>query len=140
MTDAVTVVRGFLDDVRSGRAPDHANRYMAASVRAHQIESEGETTVLRTPADYAAHVREFLDAFGAFTLEVTECFGAGDKVYARWRQTGRHLASLNGETPTGAPLISIASCVYRVEDGRIAEYWIQVERKGMELQLERLAA
>ncbi|MBJ7988184.1 ester cyclase, partial [Bacillus cereus] len=27
--------------------------------------------------------------------------------------------------------------VYRVEDGKIAEYWIQIDRSGIQNQLER---
>lgn len=54
-----------------------------------------------------------------------------------WVQRGRHLASLEGETPTGAPVTDIASAVYRVRDGRIVEYWIQADRKGLEIQVRR---
>ncbi len=31
----------------------------------------------------------------------------------------------------------LASAVYRVADGRIVEYWIQVDRAGTEAQLRR---
>jgi predicted ester cyclase len=102
------------------------------------MTAEGTTTVMRTPEDYAAHVREFLTLFGPFVLKVEEVLASGDRVFVRWRQEGRHLQSLDGEKPTGAPLIEITSVVYRVEAGRIAEYWLQTDRKGLELQLERL--
>ncbi|HEY8615024.1 ester cyclase [Phenylobacterium sp.] len=134
------VVRGFLADVRSGRHPDLADQYLASSVRAHQVTSEGEAVVVRTPADYAAHVREFLALYGDFAFEVVECLAADDRVYVRWRQTGRHLASQSGERPTGAPLTDISSAVYRVRGGRIVEYWIQTDRLGMDLQVRRAVA
>jgi hypothetical protein len=44
---------------------------------------------------------------------------------------------VNSEAPTtggsgsGRPLTEIGSAVYRVEGGRIAEYWIQLDRLGM---------
>ena len=131
------VVRGFLDQVRSGRDPSAVARFFAPKVAAHQLTSEGETTVVRTPADYAAHVHEFLALFGAFDFRVEELIAQGDRVHVRWRQRGRHLGSLDGEKPTGAPLTEISSAVYRVEGGRIVEYWIQTDRKGLELQLAR---
>ncbi|ETT39919.1 hypothetical protein C161_03694 [Paenibacillus sp. FSL R5-192] len=34
-------------------------------------------------------------------------------------------------------IIEIASAVYRVENEQIAEYWIQIDRMGIEKQLER---
>ena len=133
-----TVVRAFLADIRSGKDPDAAARYFAPQVRAHQMTAEGIQTVVRTPADYARHVREFLDLFGRYRLTVEEVLPAGDKVFVRWRQDGCHCGSVAGESPTGRPLVEITSVVYRVQDTRIAEYWLQTDRKGLELQLERL--
>lgn len=132
-----SVVMGFLRDVRSGRHPDLAGAYMAPVVQAHQVTSEGERTIARTPGEYADHVREFLTLFGDFRFEVEECLASGDKVYVRWRQTGQHLTSLNGEAATRAPLIDISSAVYRVSRGQIVEYWIQSDRTGLQLQVER---
>lgn len=132
-----SVVMGFLRDVRSGRHPDLAGAYMAPIVQAHQVTSEGQQTIERTPQDYADHVREFLALFGDFRFEVEEVIAAGDRVYVRWRQTGQHVSSLNGERPTKAALVDISSAVYRVRGGQIVEYWIQSDRLGLQLQVER---
>lgn len=135
-----SVVRGFFRDVRSGAHPDWADHYFAPLVTAHQVTSEGESRVIRTPGAYATHVRKFLDLFGEFRLELVDVLASDDKVYVRWRQTGRHLVSLGGEAPTGAPLVDIASAVYRVRRGRIVEYWIRSDRKGLEIQVGRAVA
>jgi predicted ester cyclase len=74
--------------------------------------------------------------YGPFGFEITELIAQGDKVYARWKQTGKHLAEIDGHAATGRPLIELASAVYRVENGRIAEYWIQIDRLGFEKQLQ----
>lgn len=134
--DARAVVSGFLSDVRSGRDPDAASLYFAPEVAAHQLTAEGERVVMRSPADYAAHVREFLKLFGPFELTIDELLVDGDKAYVRWTQRGHHLHSLDGEAPSGRPLVEITSVVYRVAGGRIVEYWLQTDRKGMELQLK----
>lgn len=133
------VVQGFLDTVRTGRDPDAAARYFAPQVLAHQMTSEGETTVVRTPQDYAAHVREFLATYGQFSLEVADVIADGDRVFVWWRQHGHHVGPVNSEHPTGAPLTSIAAAVYLVRSGRITEYWILEDRKGLDIQLQRLA-
>ena len=132
------VVRAFLSEVRSGRNPDAAAQYFAPQVQAHQMTSEGGQTVIRTPKDYARHVREFLALFGRFQFTVEEVIPAADKVFVRWRQLGCHCGSIAGEKPTGKPLVEITSVVYRVRDSRIVEYWLQTDRKGLELQRERL--
>ncbi|XOI98244.1 ester cyclase [Paenibacillus polymyxa] len=134
---AEQIVRTFFEEVRSGRNPNYASDVMAEQVLAHQVISEEEVTVTRTPSDYADHVREMIEAYGEFSLEIQELLTQGDKVYVRWRQTGTHVGDVDGYTPTNLPVIEIASAVYRVENERIAEYWIQIDRLGIEKQLER---
>lgn len=130
------VVQRFFQLVRSGKQPDAAHDYMAEQVLAHQMTAENETTVHRTPANYADHVREMLDAYGTFQLEVQELLAQEDRVYVRWKQTGTHIGEVDGFPPTGKPIVEIASAVYRVEDAKIVEYWIQIDREGIRAQLE----
>ncbi|MCW8349185.1 hypothetical protein MD535_24675 [Vibrio sp. ZSDZ65] len=43
------VVRGFIEQVRSGKNPDLVNQYLAPVVVAHQIVSGVSETIKRTP-------------------------------------------------------------------------------------------
>jgi predicted ester cyclase len=138
--DSKQIVKAFLEEVRSGKDPDKASLYLAGTVLAHQMNAEKETAVQRSPAMYANHVREFLTLYGNYTFEITELLAEGNKVYARWKQTGTHLTTIDGYTATGQPLVEIASAVYRVENGKIAEYWIQIDRFGLEEQLKQYAS
>lgn len=129
------VVAGFLRDVRSGHTPERIDAYFAEQVIAHQMNSEGEEAITRTRADYVAHVQEFRQQFGDFRLTVDELIADGNRVYARFTQTGVHAGEIDGHAPTGQALRQIASAVYRIEAGRIVEYWIQVDRQGLAAQL-----
>jgi len=130
--DPERVVRSFFEVVRSGAAPDRAGEFMAPRVLAHQVQSEDPTTVERTPAQYAEHVREMLAAYGPFTVTLEEVLAARDRVYVRWRQQGHDVGRPHA---TGRPVTELASCVYRVVDGLVVEYWIQVDRAGVAAQL-----
>jgi predicted ester cyclase len=136
--DAVAVVREFLTVVRSGADPSQTERLMAAKVTAHQVQSENAIAVERTPLEYAEHVEEMIEAYGRFSLEIDELFGAGDKVYARWTQHGCHVGDVDGIAPSGRPITQVTSAVYRVADGRIVEYWIQIDRYGLQAQLAQV--
>ena len=131
------IVKQFLEQVRSGKFPEKASLYMADSILAHQMNAENETTVIRTPQNYSEHIEDFVRMFGQFSFEITDLIAEEDKVYARWKQIGNHLAEIDGYQPTGNPLIEIASCVYRLENNKIAEYWIQIDRLGFEKQLQQ---
>ncbi|MBA3926787.1 ester cyclase [Listeria rustica] len=121
------IVSEFFKIVRSGKEIERASEFMAETVIAHQVQAEKEYSVTRSPQDYSDHVQEMLDEYGDFSLEVQEVLADGAKVYVRWRQIG--------ESQKGKEIIEIASAVYLVENGKIVEYWIQIDRKGLELQL-----
>ncbi|QPQ35512.1 ester cyclase [Lysinibacillus sp. JNUCC-52] len=131
------IVKKFFEEVRSGKNPDYATELMADKVMAHQVISEEEITVIRTPKDYSDHVKEMVDAYGNFSLEIQEFMVQDKKVYVRWKQVGTHVGEVDGYQPTSLPVIEIASAVYRIEDEKIAEYWIQIDRAGIEIQLNR---
>ncbi|KAA8998827.1 ester cyclase [Paenibacillus spiritus] len=131
------VVRQFIERVRSGQEPEAAYCYMAERVLAHQLTSEDEITVERSPADYADHIREMIAAYGPFSLNITEFLAQDDRVYVRWKQAGIHIGEVDGFAPTHQPILEIASAVYRVENEKIAEYWIQIDREGIRNQLQR---
>ncbi len=131
------IVKKFFEEVRSGKNPDYATELMADKVMAHQVISEEEITVIRTPKDYSDHVKEMVDAYGNFSLEIQEFMVQDHKVYVRWKQVGNHVGEVDGYQPTSLPVIEIASAVYRIEDEKIAEYWIQIDRAGIEIQLNR---
>lgn len=130
------IVHDFLANVRTGLRPEDAKLYMADTVLAHQVTSENPTTVKRTPANYTSHINEFKRLFGNFEFEITELIASKDKVYVRWKQSGKHLAEIDGFAATELPLIEYTSAVYRVENKKIVEYWIQMDRLGFDLQLK----
>lgn len=130
------IVREFFEEVRSGIKPDYSNQFMAEQVLAHQIVSEEEQTVLRTPKEYAEHVIEMKEVYGDFSIEIQELLADGNKVYVRWKQIGTHVGEIDGYKPTGLPVIQLASAVYRIENEKISEYWIQIDRLGIQKQLE----
>lgn len=130
-----SIVENFVHDIRSGKRLDRVADYMAQKVLAHQVHAEGFTTVERSPDDYRQHILEFQHAFGPFKITIQELLADGDRVFVRWRQDGFHNVSLAGEAPSKKPLVEITSTTYRVEKGKIVEYWLQTDRQGIDNQL-----
>lgn len=134
---AEAIVRGFFARVRSGVAPHEAALYLAPQVQAWQVCSAPQAEcIVRTPDNYRAHIDDFRQMFGDFTLQLDEVLAQGNKVYVRWRQFGQHLAEIEGYAPTGLPLVCAGSAVYEVADGRIVAYWMQQEHHGLLQQLQ----
>jgi ketosteroid isomerase-like protein len=136
ITPAGEVVARFLAFVRTTGDRHAARRLMAPAVPAHQVVAEAPQTVVRTPEEYAAHVGDMLATHGRFAFEVTELLADGDRVYVRWRQRGAGPARGPDGRASGTPVTEVGSAVYRVHEGRIAEYWVQLDRLGLLSQLE----
>ena len=116
------VVRQFLADVRAGRHPDRAARYLSPRVTAHQGRPGAvHSVVTRTPEEYADHVREMLAAVGPWVFDVETVQRADDLVTVTWRQRG----TVRGGPQHGRPVVEHGRATYRVDAGLIAEYWIE---------------
>ena len=125
------IVQQFLETVRSGKHPENTALFMADLMDAHQMNAEEPTIVKRTPQNYTDHINEFLTMYGNYSFQITELIAEGDRVFARWLQKGKHLIEIDGHAPTGKTITEIGSCVYRLQNGKIAEYWIQTDRFGI---------
>jgi len=131
------IINKFFEVVRSGNKPEQAETLMAKEVKAHQMNSESMVTIIRSPNNYAEHIKEMLDVWGNFKIEIQELFSQNQKVYVRWKQIGKHIAEYEGYPPTNKEVIEIGSAIYRLENQKIVEYWIQVDRLGVIEQIKR---
>ncbi|RDW16047.1 polyketide cyclase [Oceanobacillus arenosus] len=135
--DNEQIVKKFFEVVRSGNKPEQAEKFMAKEVKAHQMNSERMVTIIRSPMNYAEHIKEMLDVWGNFKIEIQELLSQNQKVYVRWKQIGKHIAGYEGYPPTNKEVIEIGSAVYQLENQKIVEYWIQVDRLGVIEQIKR---
>lgn len=129
MKNAVEIVREFVENVRAGVDSSNAYNLVKDPVKSHFIQSEKpeeEWIGRRTVKQLVEHVEEMKAAGGNFTLKIQDIFGDDEKVYVRWKQEGKQ--------SNGKDLTEYVSAVYRVEDGKVAEYWLILDRKGVELQ------
>ena len=77
----------------------------------------------------------FRSAMPDVWVTVDDIITDGDKVAARWTSTGTHQGDLFGIPPTGNAVKITATVVYRTENGRLAEGWINRDDVGLMRQL-----
>lgn len=131
------ILKSFFEIVRSGCNPERAEVFMAKEVRAHQMNSENMVTIIRSLRNYADHIREMMDSWGNFKIEVEEFITQNQKVYIRWKQTGMHIGEYEGYLPTNKEVVELGSAIFRLENQKIVEYWIQVDRFGIIEQIKK---
>jgi steroid delta-isomerase-like uncharacterized protein len=68
-----------------------------------------------------------------FTIE--DLIAEGDRVVARWTNTGVHVGEFLGIPPTNRTATVAGIDVYRLQDGKLAEHWHVVDQLSMLIQL-----
>lgn len=63
-------------------------------------------------------------AFPDWKEKIEQIVADGDFVTTRFRSTGTHRGTFLGHAPTGNKIEITELCMYRMEDGKIAEQWI----------------
>ena len=64
-----------------------------------------------------------INAFLDWYETVEDIIAEGDKVWVLLTYTGTHKGEFMGLSPTGNKIISKAVDIYRIVDGKLAEYW-----------------
>lgn len=64
-----------------------------------------------------------LTSFPDWHETIEDIIAEGDKVWVRLSYTGSHKGDFMGLTPTGKKITSKAVDIYRIVDGKLAEYW-----------------
>ena len=77
----------------------------------------------------------FLTAFPDIHITIEDELSEGDKVATRGYFTGTHLGEFQGIPPTGRRIRVPYIDLWRVENGKLVENWVQLDRLGMLQQL-----
>jgi steroid delta-isomerase-like uncharacterized protein len=84
---------------------------------------------------HKAFMSALLMAFPDSSFIVDDVIAEGNKVAVRHRLQGTHQAELQGVPPTGRQVEVGAIVIFRIENGMIAEAWLNADIMGMMQQL-----
>lgn len=82
----------------------------------------------------------FVTAFRCLCLQLDDVIAEGDVVASRWRMTGNHEGEFLGQFATGHRVVIAGIDFSRIEDGRLAERWLQLDGLGVLAQLGGIRA
>jgi predicted ester cyclase len=77
----------------------------------------------------------FRSAFPGFQTEIEDMLAEGDKVAARLRIRMTNSGSFQGMPPTGKAVDVTATGIFRIEDGRVTDNWVNLDMLGLLQQL-----
>ena len=71
------------------------------------------------------------EAFPDLVRPVDDIIATDDKAVVRWTSEGTHLGPYFGAPPTGKRLTTTGITIFRIENGMVAEEWIQSDMLGL---------
>jgi predicted ester cyclase len=101
------------------------------------MKDKTDATVDRFVSDenLKQHIRMFEVAFPGYQLSMEDLIVEGDKIAVRSVMTGTHQGNLMGIPATGKQVTVPLMMIYRIDDGKIAEFWINADTLGLLQQL-----
>ncbi len=72
-----------------------------------------------------------LNSFPDWRETIEDIIAEGDKVWVRLSYTGTHKGEFMGLPPTGNKITSKAVDIYRIVNGKLAEYWNVTDNIGL---------
>jgi steroid delta-isomerase-like uncharacterized protein len=86
-------------------------------------------------AAYRALTDRLRTAFGDMHFTIHDLIASGDRVAVRWSMNAKHSGPLAGIPATGKSIQQRANVIYRMEGGKIAEGWAQMDQLGVLRQI-----
>jgi len=107
---------------------DRLDEFLADDYVEHDPTVEAEFEGRET---YRENVRNFRRAFPDLTVTNEDLIVAEEKIVARQRFSGTHRGTFMGIEPTGREVESTGIVICRLEDGKIAETWVETDVLGL---------
>jgi steroid delta-isomerase-like uncharacterized protein len=129
------LVRRFVEEFWNEGNTATADELMAADAEVHMPTGE-----VLDPDGLKSFARMWRGSFPDWHSTFEELVAEGDWVAERWTGRGTHRGDLQGIPPTGERVQTPGSVFYRIADGRIVEFWGQLDMMGLIKQLGVVAS
>ena len=116
------VIWRLVEDAVNTNRLDLLTGFVHADVRVHP-GTPGTAPATESIKELATAFRRFHAVFPDLHVTIEDVVAEGDRVAARWIATGTHSAELAGIAATGRAVTWGGTDIYRLVDGRIAEWW-----------------
>lgn len=123
-------VRNYLTAFNE-REYDRLSDLLAEDVVEHGIHDE-----LHGPEEITAFLDAYFEAFPDYSGATDAMVAEDDTVTVRYTGRGTHTGEYEDVEPTGRTAQWTGIAMYRVDDGEIAEVWLEEDRLGLLEQLQ----
>jgi steroid delta-isomerase-like uncharacterized protein len=99
------------------------------------VQHEPEPQTVNSSEALKQYVGTYLTAFPDLQLSIEDLIAEGDKVVWRFVSNGTHTGPFMGIPATGKKGVITGIVIFRLENSRIAEAWLNIDALGLLQQL-----
>jgi steroid delta-isomerase-like uncharacterized protein len=125
-----TIIRRTFEEVINQNKSQVITELIATTYVNHNMP-----TPVPGPDGFKMVVGMFRTAFPDLHITLEDVLGEGDKVATRGYFTGTHKGDFNGIPATGKKVKVSYSDLWRVQNGKATENWVQIDMMGLMQQL-----
>lgn len=125
----IETVRRLYDEALNQNKPELLPALLSEDVLLHTATEE------RGIAAYQALTERLRVGFAEMHFTIHDLIASGDRVAVRWSMDAKHAGPFAGIPATGKRVEQRANVIYRMESGKIAEGWAQMDQLGMLRQI-----
>lgn len=97
----------------------------------HQHHHPQSSRDIRGTTDWKKFILEFREAFPDFKITIEDQIATGDKLVLRFTCRGTQKGEFMGFDPTDKKLIWTGISIYRLENNKIVESWVNWDMAGL---------
>ena len=136
MEDNEQIVRRLVEECVNSNRPDLLPDFVDPDVRVHP-GTPGAAPDTKGIDELREAFRRFHHVFPDLRVTLDDVIATNDKVAARWTATGTHRTEFAGIPATGGSVRWGGTDIYRLADGKVAEWWRNDDFVGLLQQLRR---
>lgn len=128
-SENLRIVRRLYEDALNQNRPELLLELLSQDIAFHGVTEERGIVAYRTMTD------RLRVAFGDMRFTIHDLIASGDRVAVRWSMDAKHQGPLAGIPATGKTIQQRANVIYRMQAGKIAEGWAQMDQIGVLRQI-----
>lgn len=124
------IVQTYADAVWNTKDLNAIDRYLHEDVVIHSLLGD-----YKGPQAMRGVVQTWIQGFPDLAVHTIGTFSQKDRVVLQWEANGTHRGEFEGVKPTGRHVAYRGVSIYRVQDGKISEYWGYLDMRHLLSQL-----
>jgi len=131
MSDIENAVRRFFQRVWNEGDVEAADDFLAPEFTSHNSFD----VPLRGPTEYGQAVLQYRQAFPDLVTTLEDVFAVGDRVAVRGIDRATHRGEFMGYAPSGRMVTTTWIEIFRLQDGKAVEGWVETDMQRLVDQL-----